>query len=118
MALAENRKLSILIGWFFLVGLISGIFFSRLSEEKKQKDIWSLSFSTQSVGWDSSEVVDSLVYEVPCPWSEEILQWGRVIVWNPLVEQALPLLSMQQWIVSENYILQWPTSLQINWWSR
>jgi len=106
MALTENRKISILIGGFFLIGLIAWVFFSRLSNDKKQET--QLSFTTQSVGESDS----TQTYDVVCPWSEEILLWNRVVLWNPLIDKSVPILSIQQWLISQNYDLYGPV-----WWN-
>jgi hypothetical protein len=108
MPLTENRKISILIGWFFLIGLIAWLFFSRLSQQKKQDA--SISFTTQSIGTETW--ISSQTYDIACPWEQEILLWNRVVLWNPLLEKSVPIVSMQQWLLSSNYDLYGPV-----WWT-
>lgn len=97
--------MSILIWWFFLVGLITGLFFSRLAKENRSWE-GSISFSTQSV-WNNEWTVLQ-TYTIVCPWAEEILWWNTVYMWNPLVDTASELLSIQQWLVSQNYYAYGP----------
>jgi hypothetical protein len=101
MTLAANRKISILIIGTFLIGIIAGLFFSRVREESKKSDI--LTFTTQSINGNEVTIPTE---QIPCPREEEIRSGQQVIMDNPLVERAHELFSFKQGIVSENYTLR------------
>lgn len=110
MTLTSERKISILIIWTFLVGIIIWLFFARMSEMKKSKEI--LTFSTQSIGGEEKEIP---MQQIPCPRSEQLHNGDVVTFGNPLVEKGNEIFSLQQGIISENYLLRWPSITSNPW---
>lgn len=111
MTLAPERKVSILLIWTFLIGLVVGLLFATVREQNKQNQ--RLMFTTQSV-WGEDVVV--VTQEIPCPWEEDIRGGVTIEMSNPLVDRANELFSLQQGMISENYIQQWPIGKTIGPW--
>ena len=111
MTLIAEKKVSILMIGTFSIGLILGLFFAQMHYQKKS-DAW-LGFEAQSVDAEAAETTKK---RIACPRGDVLGAGQTVTVNNPLVDKAHEIFSLQQWFISENYMLRWPSGKTIGPW--